>query len=86
MATLNIDNKQYNLGTLSDECKAQLASIHVEQALARLQAKAAVLQTAKKHVCSSTQSSASLFRRKWHDHTYLIKMFIRISVYFLVKS
>ena len=27
MATLNIDNKEYDLDTLSDECKAQLASI-----------------------------------------------------------
>jgi hypothetical protein len=48
MATLNIDNKEYNLDTLSDECKAQLASIQfVEQELSRLQAKAAALQTAK---------------------------------------
>ena len=27
MATLKIDNKEYDLDTLSDECKAQLASI-----------------------------------------------------------
>ena len=48
MATINIDNKEYDLDTLSDECKAQLASIQfVEQELARLQAKAAALQTAK---------------------------------------
>ena len=48
MTTLKIDNKEYDLDTLSDECKAQLASIQfVEQELARLQAKAAVLQTAK---------------------------------------
>ena len=48
MTTITIDNKQYDLDSLSDECKAQLASIKfVEQELDRLQAKAAVLQTAK---------------------------------------
>jgi hypothetical protein len=48
MPTIKIDNKEYDLDTLSDECKAQLASIQfVEQELARLQAQAAVLQTAK---------------------------------------
>jgi hypothetical protein len=44
MATLKIDNKEYDIDTLSDECKAQLASIQfVEQELARLQAQAAAL-------------------------------------------
>jgi hypothetical protein len=48
MPTLNIDNKEYDLDTLSNECKAQLASIQfVEQELVRLQSQAAVLQTAK---------------------------------------
>jgi hypothetical protein len=48
MPIIKIDNKEYDLDTLSDECKAQLASIQfVEQELARLQAQAAVLQTAK---------------------------------------
>ena len=48
MATLKIDNKEYDLDTLSEECKVQLASIQfVEQELARLQAQAAALQTAK---------------------------------------
>ena len=48
MSTIKIDNKEYDLDTLSDECKAQLASIQfVEQELARLQAKAAAFQTAK---------------------------------------
>ena len=48
MPTIKIDNKEYELDTMSDECKAQLASIQfVEQELARLQAQAAVLQTAK---------------------------------------
>ena len=48
MTTIKIDNKKYELDTLSEECKEQLASIQfVEQELARLQAKTAVLQTAK---------------------------------------
>jgi hypothetical protein len=48
MPTLNIDNKEYDLDTLSNECKAQLASLQfVEQELVRLQAQAAALQTAK---------------------------------------
>jgi hypothetical protein len=48
MPTIKIDNKEYDLDTLSSECKAQLASIQfVEQELARLQAQTAVLQTAK---------------------------------------
>ncbi len=48
MPTLKIDNKEYDLDALSDECKAQLASIQfVDQELARLQAQVAVLQTAK---------------------------------------
>jgi hypothetical protein len=58
MATLNIDNKEYDLDTLSDECKAQLASIQfVEQELARLQAKAAALQTAKAAYLQALQKS-----------------------------
>ena len=48
MPTIKIDNKEYDLDMLSDECKAQLASIQfVEQELVRLQAQTAVLQTAK---------------------------------------
>ena len=48
MATLKIDNKEYDLDTLSDECEAQLASIQfVDQELARLQAQAAAYQTAR---------------------------------------
>jgi hypothetical protein len=48
MPTLNIDNKEYDLDTLSNDCKAQLASIQfVEQELVRLQAQTAALQTAK---------------------------------------
>ena len=48
MPTITIDNKQYDHDTLSNEAKAQLASIQfVDSELARLQAKAAALQTAR---------------------------------------
>jgi hypothetical protein len=48
MTTVNIDNKEYNFDSLSDDCKAQLLSIQfVDQELARLQAQTAALQTAK---------------------------------------
>jgi hypothetical protein len=48
MTTISIDNKSYDLDTLSDEAKAQLASIQfVDAELARLQAQAAALQTAR---------------------------------------
>jgi hypothetical protein len=58
MATLKIDNKEYDLDTLSDECKAQLASIQfVEQELARLQAQAAVLQTARTAYAKALQAA-----------------------------
>jgi len=58
MPNIKIDNKEYDLDTLSDECKAQLASIQfVEQELARLQAQAAVLQTAKASYLLALQKS-----------------------------
>jgi hypothetical protein len=39
MPTLKIENKEYDIDTLSDECNAQLASIQfVDQELLRLQA------------------------------------------------
>ena len=62
MATLKIDNKEYDLDTLSDECKAQLASIQfVDQELARLQTKAAALQTAKNAYLQALQKSLPVF-------------------------
>ena len=58
MATLNIDNKEYELETLSEECKDQLASIQfVEQELVRLQAQTAALQTAKNAYLQALQKS-----------------------------
>ncbi len=48
MTTITIDNKQYELDSLSDDAKSQPASIQfVDSELARLQANAAVLQTAR---------------------------------------
>ena len=48
MPIINIDNKDYELDTLSAETKAQLASLQfVDAELQRLNAQAAVLQTAR---------------------------------------
>jgi hypothetical protein len=49
MANITIDNKQYDLDQLSTEAQAQLASLQFcDGELARLQAQAAALQTARK--------------------------------------
>jgi len=62
MTTVTIDNKEYDLDTLSDECKVQLASIQfVDQELARLQAQAAVLQTAKNTYIQALKAALPLF-------------------------
>ena len=48
MATITIDGKEYDTDTLSDETKVQLGSLqYVDSELARLQAQAAALQTAR---------------------------------------
>ena len=48
MTTITIDNVAYDLDSLSVDAKAQLLSIQfVDQELARLQAQAAALQTAR---------------------------------------
>ncbi len=58
MTTVIIDNKEYDLESLSDECKAQLASIQfVDQELSRLQAQIAVLQTAKSTYAQALKAS-----------------------------
>ena len=58
MPNIKIDNKEYDLDTLSDECKAQLASLQfVEQELSRLQAQAAVLQTARVAYAKGVQAA-----------------------------
>ncbi len=48
MTTITIDNQDYDLETLSDEAKNQLVSLQfVDAELQRLNAQAAVLQTAR---------------------------------------
>ena len=48
MPTLNIDNKEYDVDSLSNEAKAQLGSIQfVDNEIARLQGQLAVMQTAR---------------------------------------
>ena len=48
MATITIDDRVYDLDTMSEEAKAQLASIQfVDGELARLQAQSAAYQTAR---------------------------------------
>jgi hypothetical protein len=48
MAIITIDEKEYDTEALSDEAKAQIQSIQfVDQELARLNAQAAVMQTAR---------------------------------------
>lgn len=48
MTTIKIDDKEYDLDKLSDNAKAQLVSMQFcDQELARLQSKAAALQTAR---------------------------------------
>ena len=58
MANITIDNKSYDLDMLSDEAKAQLASIQfVDGELARLQAHAAALQTARMAYSKALQTA-----------------------------
>ncbi|MFZ2220044.1 MAG: hypothetical protein WAV85_15380 [Rhodoferax sp.] len=48
MPNITIDNQNYDVDSLSDEAKAQLGSLQfVDAELARLNAQAAVLQTAR---------------------------------------
>lgn len=48
MPIITIDNKEYDIETLSNEAKTHLASMQfVDSELARLQANVAVLQTAR---------------------------------------
>lgn len=48
MASIKIDDKDYDLDTLSDDAKAQLASIQaVERRLGQLREETAILQTAR---------------------------------------
>lgn len=48
MSTITIDGKSYKLDTLSEEAKAQIASIQiVDQKIANLNAELAIMQTAR---------------------------------------
>ena len=58
MTTINIDNIEYDTDKLSDEAKAQLASIQFcDQELQRLQAQAAAIQTARMAYAKALQSA-----------------------------
>ncbi len=58
MPTIKIDNKDYDLDTLTDEAKAQLTSLQfVDAELARLTAKTAVLQTARMAYSKALQAA-----------------------------
>ena len=57
MTTIKIDNIDYDTDKLSDEAKAQLASIQFcDQELQRLQAQAAAYQTARNAYAKALQS------------------------------
>ena len=58
MPNITIDNKSYDLDTLSDEAKGQLQSLQfVDSELARLSAQTAVLQTARMAYAKALQAS-----------------------------
>ena len=58
MASIKIDNIDYDIDTLSDEAKAQLVSLQFCDAeLQRLQAQASVLQTARGAYSKSLQAA-----------------------------
>jgi len=61
MPTIKIDNIAYDLDQLSDEAKAQLASIQfVDQELVRLQAQVAAMQTARNAYVSALKAALSV--------------------------
>ena len=56
--TINIDNVEYDTDKLSDDAKAQLVSLQFcDQELARLQAQAAAIQTARMAYAKALQSA-----------------------------
>ena len=58
MTTINIDNHHYELETLSEEAKNQLASLQfVDAELQRLNAQAAILQTARLAYASALKAA-----------------------------
>jgi len=58
MPTIKIDEKEYELDSLSNQAKEQLASVQfVDAELQRIQAQAAVLQTARAAYVSALKES-----------------------------
>ena len=58
MPTIKIDNIDYDTANLSDEAKAQLVSLQFcDQELARLQAQAAAIQTARMAYAKALQAA-----------------------------
>jgi hypothetical protein len=58
MPTIKIDNIDYDTDNLSDEAKAQLASLqYVDAELTRLQAQAAAYQTARMAYAKALQAA-----------------------------
>ncbi len=58
MPTITIDNVNYDTDTLSDDAKAQLVSLQFcDQELARLQAQAASMQTARMAYAKALQAA-----------------------------
>jgi len=58
MLTIKIDDTEYDVATLSEETKSQLASIQfVDSELDRLQAKAAAFQTARMAYSKALQAA-----------------------------
>lgn len=62
MAHITIDNKDYDIETLSDDAKAQLSSLQfVDAELQRLSAQNAVLQTARMAYSKALQAALPLY-------------------------
>jgi predicted ribonuclease toxin of YeeF-YezG toxin-antitoxin module len=58
MPTIKIDNQEYELDSLSNEAKAQLASLqYVDAELMRLQAQTAAYQTARMAYAKALQAA-----------------------------
>ena len=58
MTTITIDEQEYKLDNLSDDAKAQLASIQfVDAEIARLQSQSAVLKTARVAYAAALKAS-----------------------------
>lgn len=58
MPTIKIDNVDYDTANLSDDAKAQLVSLQFcDQELARLQAQAAAIQTARMAYAKALQAA-----------------------------